>query len=412
MRVSEVFSCYNVDMNIYFSGVSGVGIGPLAQFALGAGFKVFGSDKSPTPFSLSGAEIEIGAQDGAFLEKVNAANPIDWFVYTSALPADHPELMTAARLNIKTTKRDDFINFLLTAKNLKLLAIAGTHGKTTTTSLIIWAAHQLQLPISYLVGTTLPWGMAGYYDPNSQYLVYEADEFDRNFLKFHPAVSVITAVDYDHPDIYKTRRDYLEAFEQFRFQSQAVINNVPIDTRLTLAGELRRRNATLALTAIMTVFPDLDENAVIAALNTFSGVGRRFEKIAEGVYSDYAHHPSEIHATLAMAWEVAKREGKAGVVAVYEPHQNSRQHEVRAGYPAAFAGVNKLYWLPTYLTREDASLEVLKPEQFIEQIPNSAPANMDENLANNIRKDIADNYLVLLMTAGPADEWLRKEFSK
>src|SRR5690606_5798559 len=111
-------------------------------------------------------------------------------------------------LGIKVAKRDELLARILHEKNLKLIAVAGTHGKTTTTGMMVWLLQQLGVPVSYSVGSTLSFGPSGKFDPKSEYFVYECDEFDRNFLHFHPYLSLITSVGYDHPDIYPTPENY------------------------------------------------------------------------------------------------------------------------------------------------------------------------------------------------------------
>lgn len=405
-------------MRIYISGISGTGMGPLALMAKKAGHTVFGSDKNAGPIvpelEKEGIEFEIGAQDGSFLEK---CGEIDWFVYTSALPKDHKELKMAENRGIKTSKRDEFIEFLVRELNLKMVAVAGTHGKTTTTSMIIWAAKKLGIPAAYLVGTTLGFAESGSFEENDKFFIYEADEYDRNFLAFHPWLSLITFVSYDHPDIYKTEEEYKEAFETFKSQSEKIIDGGEIDNRLSLAGAARREDATTALKAIKEMLEcaniEKTEEEIIEVLNSFPGVGRRFEKIAEGVYSDYAHHPEEIKATIEIANEESKRLKRKGVVAIYEPHQNTRQHEVKDGYKSVFNDAKKVFWLPTYLTREDESLKVLTPEDFIKDLddPGIAEAvEMNDDLASRLKNLAKEGYLILLMTAGPADAWLRNIF--
>jgi UDP-N-acetylmuramate--alanine ligase len=114
--------------------------------------------------------------------------------------------------DIKMSKRDELLSNLINEKNLKLVAIAGTHGKTTTTAMAIWLFKQLGIPVSYSVGGKLSFGDMGEYHPDSEYFVYEADEFDRNFLSFKPYISLIAGVDWDHADIYPTRDNYYDAF--------------------------------------------------------------------------------------------------------------------------------------------------------------------------------------------------------
>lgn len=406
-------------MNIYISGISGTGMGPLALMAKAAGFTVWGSDLMEgaiyDELVKAGVEVKIGPQDGEFLRE-KLAEGVDWFVYTSALPETHAELVMVREAGIKCTKRDDFTAFLVAKLGLKMVAVAGTHGKTTTTAMIVWTALKLGLPVSYIVGTTLGFALSGAYRVGDQYFVYEADEYDRNFLKYHPWLAVIPAVSYDHPDIYPMVEDYREAFRQFEGQSERVVKQSTFnEDDFKLAGEVRRKDAALAAEAIQAMAPEIRREKIVEILNEFPGVGRRFEKIAEGVYTDYAHHPEEIAATMGVVKDEKRLHGKKGIVVVYQPHQNTRQHEVRKDYKEAFAGADKIYWLPTYLTREDPDLPVLAPEELINGLVNkdvAETAGLSDELAEKLRDYVKDGYLVVLMTAGPADEWLREKFSK
>ena len=404
-------------MNVYFSGISGTGIGPLAELAQDAGYSVFGSDLAPGAISAALEERKInvsyGEQSGDFLQKVIEENGIDWFVYTSALPEDNAELKLARESGIKCTKRDEFLADLVDRKGLKMIAVAGTHGKTTTTAMIIWALKQLGIPASYLVGTTLSWDDSGKYQPESQYFIYEADEYDRNFLMYHPYISAITCIDYDHPDIYPTVEDYRNAFDQFMSQSKIVVKNTTVNSRIILVGGLRRQDASIALEVIERIAPELDFQKIIDVLNDFPGAGRRFERIVHGVFSDYAHHPNEIASTVKMAIELKERDNYAGLAVIYQPHQNTRQYEVRSGYKNAFVGADKIFWLPTYLTRENPDLAVLSPEELIEETATqnqTEVVDLDDSLAETIHQLHDQNWLIILMTAGPADGWLRKQF--
>ena len=403
-------------MKIYISGISGTGMGPLALMAKAAGFEVYGSDLAEgaiyAELVKAGVDVKIGVQDGNFLQE-KLKDGVDWFVYTSALPAEHPELKIAQAAGIKVTKRDELTAFLIEKLNLKMVAVAGTHGKTTTTSMIVFAALKLGLPVAYIVGTTLGFAPSGAYHEGDKYFVYEADEYDRNFLKFHPWLAILPFVSYDHPDIYPTKEEYLAAFEQFKSQSEKVIDEADA-SGFRIAGEARRRDAALAALAIQEMAPEIEMDKIVEILNEFPGVGRRFEKIAEGIYTDYAHHPEEIKATIDVAQDAARLEGKKGVVVVYQPHQNTRQHEVKDGYFDAFDGADKIYWLPTYLTRENPDLLVLGPADLIAIIrePSKAEAaEMDDNLFAKILQARDEGYLVILMTAGPADGWLRKKLA-
>ncbi|MBQ6149902.1 hypothetical protein IJI86_02935, partial [Candidatus Saccharibacteria bacterium] len=294
-------------MKIYISGISGTGMGPLALMAKKAGISVCGSDLHEGAIYQelvdAGIEIEIGKQDGEFL-KSKISDGVEWFVHTSALPETAPELKVAREAGIRISKRDNLTEFLIQKLGLKMVAVAGTHGKTTTTSMIIWACIKLGLPVSYVVGSTLGFAPSGSYKNEDKYFIYEADEYDRNFLKFHPWLSVIVSVSYDHPDIYKTPEEYVAAFEQFKSQSEKVISDASFSD-FKLAGEARRYDAGLAFEAVKEIIKNenlaISDEEIVKVLNEFPGVGRRFEKLADGIYTDYAHHPEEIKATMDVA---------------------------------------------------------------------------------------------------------------
>ena len=416
-------------MNIYFSGIGGVGIGPLAEIANDSGYDVAGSDleESLTVQELRQHGISVSTvQDGSFLQARHNDRPIDWFVHTSALPDNHPELALARKLGIHTAKRDELLSRIINDKGLKLIAIAGTHGKTTTTGMLVWTLQQLNIPVSYSIGTTISFGPGGKFDSKSEYFVYECDEFDRNFLHFTPYMSLIPSIDYDHSDTYPTEDNYLEAFRQFIIQSNHVITwedqhgelfkDLPqvdilglsdINTKLSIAGNHNRRNATLVQAAIKQLGVEDETSDILAR---FPGTGRRFEKLADNLYSDYGHHPTEIAATLQLASELSEH-----IVLVYQPHQNIRQHEIRSQYINQFGKAETIYWLPTYLAREDPNLPILKPDELIQNITNKNCVHIvdfNDELWDTIQQERAKGKLVLFMGAGKIDSWIRSKLAE
>jgi len=414
-------------MNIYFSGIGGVGIGPLAEIAHDAGNAVVGSDLAESPHTRElearGISVHLG-QDGTFLRETHQKTPLDWFIYTAALPDTHPELVAAKALGIRTGKRDEFLAALITEHNLQLIAIAGTHGKTTTTGMMVWALQQLNVPVSYSVGTTISFGPSGAYAPESHYFVYECDEYDRNLLYFSPAVSLLTSIDYDHPDTYPTEESYRATFRQYIDQSAHTIgwqrdleyiaqpsttaieslSASQLPSSLRIAGEHNRRNATLVLKALDYLgYKDVDKNTTI--LEQFPGTDRRFEKLADNLYSDYGHHPEEIAATLQLARELSDH-----VVLVYQPHQNWRQHFIRDEYTTQFERADTIYWLPTYLTRENPEQPVLTPEELTTHLTNRDDVvygELNDDLWQAIQAHRQSGALVLCMGAGSIDSWVR-----
>ncbi len=420
-------------MKLYFSGIGGVGLAPLAMIAKDCGFEVFGSDRSP---SLSSAELEKRGIEITYeqsLEEIQAAytkHNFDWLVVTAALPQSHPHIQFAKENNIKISKRDELLNVILAEKKLKLIAVAGTHGKTTTTAMVTWLFQQNNIPVSYLIGSNISFGPAGKYEEDSRYFVLECDEFDKNFLHFRPEISVITSLDYDHPDTYPTKEEYLECFNKFLGQTKEGIciweedsnklnlaevsakvysfnsKVVPYSNYLqliNLAGEHNRRNGFLSIVATLSALPKInDSNELLnqpkisleklnESLSSFPGTIRRFEKINHGLYSDYAHHPVEISATIQLAKEVQAKGKFNQLVIVYQPHQNLRQHEdsIQLGYKDCFHQTDKLYWLPTYLSREPEGTEILQPASIAQNLEGF---RLDPLNNNNNTKFIANNY--------------------
>jgi UDP-N-acetylmuramate--alanine ligase len=290
--------------------------------------------------------------------------------------------------------------------------------------MLIWLAKYFGIPLSYSVGTTLQWGPSGRYVPNSEYFVYECDEFDRNFLHFEPFVSLITTIDYDHPDTYPTKEEYLDAFRQFASQSESVVTWREYESILgtsntityldapselvRLHGEHNRRNASLILSALSTF--GLPARYAADGINKFPGTDRRFVRLAPGLYSDYGHTPTEIAATLQLAHELSDH-----VVLVYQPHQNVRQHEIIGQYNNdIFHDANEIYWLPTYLTRENPDLPTLTPQQLAKNIDKEKVhfAELDDSLWQEITAARNSGKLVLCMGAGTIDGWIREQLAK
>lgn len=417
-------------MRIYFAGIGGVGIGPLAAIAKEAGYDVSGYDQSASPMTEELAEKDIPVSIGSGLSEITAAQqqkPIDWLVVTSALPPNDPVLQLAKDNNIRISKRDELINQLVHDKRQFLIAISGTHGKTTITAMLTWLYQQFDIPESHSIGTLVSFAPSGKFSDDGQSFIYEADEYDRNMLQFHPDISLITALDYDHPDTYPTPDDYKQAFRQFIQQSKKVFmwqkdadylglrpdrkimivdDMLTQESAVTLPGAHNRRNALLACAVFDSTFPELTLEQIIAAINEFPGTQRRFERLAENIYSDYAHHPTEIVATMQLAGELSHK-----VVVIYQPHQNVRQYDVAGLYGKCFDGAKHVYWLPTFLTREQPDLEVLTPQQLIAKLDNpqiAEPAELNDQLVTTVKDELSHDALVIFMGAGDIDKWARQ----
>ncbi len=432
-------------MHIFFSGIGGTAIGPLAMIAKQAGHEVSGSDKQDSQYikylkSQGIPDIYVG-QTREAIAFTHSQKPIDWYVYSSAVQIeqpDHPELQFVAEQGIKHSKRDLLLTHLIKDKQLKLIGVAGTHGKTTTTAMLIWLLKSLDMPLSYSVGAKISFGDMGVYDPKSEYFVLEADEFDRNFLSFSPYMAVISGIAYDHHEIYPTEDAYRQAFREYLGKSawrllwqsdmqklgmEMDASYVSIDDadpnieKLVLPGLVNRRNAWLVISAVNHI-TKVPVEKLIANMNKFPGVSRRMEKIRPHLYTDYAHTVEKIAGAIEIGLEVAKQQGRELIV-VYEPLTNRRIHHTRAQHRDLFNKVSKLYWVPSYLAREDPNLPVLTPIELITELSpetkvKAEAAELNQQLKKNIKHHRKHGGLVLCLSGGGGgslDEWLRKEFS-
>lgn len=429
-------------MHIYFSGVGGTAIGPLAMIAAQAGYSVSGSDKQDSQYihylrSHGVDNIHIG-QGYDQIKAIHDTQPIDWYVYSSAVAIenpDAPELKFCQEHGIKSSKRDELLNKIIGDKKLKLIAIAGTHGKTTTTAMVIWLFKQLGIPVSYSVGAKIPFGDMGQYQVGSEYFVYECDEFDRNFLAFRPFASLITGVTWDHHEIFPTRQDYQQAFREFIGQSTrtflwqedfkylglendstlSVLESDPDQEELiNIAGFYNRLDAWLAANTVAKI-SGKSVHEVALLLADFLGLQRRMEQIIPGLYSDYAHTPEKIRGAMSVALEMATQNSQQ-VVVVYEPLTNRRQHYMLDDYKDCFAGAKRVYWIPSYLAREDPSQPIISPQELITHLSDPSvakPLDRDESLKQTIQKHLDQGDMVVAMAGGGGDsldEWIRANF--
>jgi UDP-N-acetylmuramate--alanine ligase len=275
----------------------------------------------------------------------------------------------------------------------------------------------------------------GHYDSESEYFVYEADEFDRNFLAFEPAISLVTGVSWDHHEIFPTREDYQAAFREFISQSQqtfiwqedadylgnsfgtsvtVVDSGDPEINQLALKGQYNRLDAWLAAAGVMHATNQPGEK-LIEAINRFPGLSRRMEEIVPNLYSDYAHTPEKIRGAMSVALEMSQESGQ-DLIVVYEPLTNRRQHYMQGEYKDVFDGASHVYWIPSYLAREDPDQRVIPPAELIEQLSDpsiATPMERDEKLKTVIEEHLAKGDMVVGMAGGGGgslDDWLRGNF--
>lgn len=365
---------------LHFVGIGGAGMSGLALVARALGASVTGSDRaadSPALGRLRAAEIQIA--HGHCADHVPAYAEV---VVSSAIPEDNPERRAGRDAGLIELHRADLLAELTRAK--PTLAVTGTHGKTTTSSMIVHALRGAGLDPSYLVGgdvrstgSNAGWG-------NGDWLVVEADESDRSLLKLSAAIAVLTNAELDHHATYASRREVDATFREFLSRADQVViwdrpelvalaegrpttaYDVPrpelhpggssfelagVRVELSVPGAHNALNAAAALTACALAGADPERAA--AALADFGGAGRRFERLgttAVGalVVDDYAHHPTEVRATLHAARTLRSER----VVAVFQPHLFSRTAREAAAFGAALALADLVVVLDVYGARE------------------------------------------------------------
>jgi UDP-N-acetylmuramate--alanine ligase len=363
------------DRPLHFVGIGGAGMSGLALVAHALGARVTGSDRAPYagPLRALGIEPAVGHAAG----HVPAGAEV---VYSSAIPADNPERTTGA----PQLHRADLLGELTRLK--PTIAVTGTHGKTTTASMLVHAMRGAGMDPSYLVGGEVRSTGANAGWGSGEWLIVEADESDRSLLKLEPTIAVLTNAELDHHTTYASQRDVDETFRAFLAKAREAVVwarpellalaggtaatpfDVPdpeltaggsrfaldgVAVELPVPGAHNARNAAAALTAARLAGADLA--AAAAALRDFAGAGRRFERLgktASGalVVDDYAHHPTEVAATLAAARTLAPRR----LVAAFQPHLYSRTQREARHFGHALAAADLAVVLDVYPARERA----------------------------------------------------------
>ena len=360
---------------LHFVGIGGAGMSGLALIAAALGAEVSGSDRAPSSYTERLREHGIDPVFGHAAANVPAGAEV---VYSTAVPADNPERLAAAT----ELHRADLLAEIAALR--RCLAVTGTHGKTTTTGMVVAALQGAGMDPSYVVGGELRSTGANAGWGAGEWIVVEADESDRSLLKLRPEIAILTSAELDHHSTYASLLDLEETFRTFmaragegavvwdRTQLRAMCpgGGVPydapdvalhpggsrfrwrgIEVSLSVPGAHNAVNAAGALTAC--ALAGADPAAAAAALAEFSGARRRMERVGETsvgavVYDDYAHHPTEVAATIAAARSLVARR----LVAVFQPHLYSRTRALARPFGRALAAADAVVVLGIYPARE------------------------------------------------------------
>jgi UDP-N-acetylmuramate--alanine ligase len=434
-------------------GIGGIGMSALARYFKATGRNVAGYDRTPTSLTneLINSGIDIHFEDNIKLIPEDYLNKEDTLVIiTPAIPDDHNELGLFRKSNFTLLKRSEVLGHI--AGNSKNIAVAGTHGKTTVSTMIAHLLSQSDLSCSaFLGGISRNFNSNLVFSETSDYIVTEADEFDRSFLRFSPYISVVTAIDADHLDIYGTKSELEKAFEQFvnqtvtdgkivakkslKLKLKSVYDyytytladkadfyaeNIILDKgtytfdiitptvkiknlKLQQPGLVNVENA-VAATAVSYLL-GVDEVVIRKGLGTFRGIVRRFDyRIKEGniIYiDDYAHHPKELTAFIE---SVRLLYPDRKITGVFQPHLYSRTRDFADEFAESLDKLDELILLDIYPARELPLKGVTSRIIFDRvSIKNKELCNKEELMGILGNKNIE---VLLTMGAGDIDQYV------
>jgi UDP-N-acetylmuramate--alanine ligase len=341
---------------LHFIGIGGAGMSGLALVCARLGATVSGSDRAESSYMErlreAGLEPVVGHDAANLPEDAEV-------VVSTAIGEDNPELAAARERGIEPIHRGELLAQLCAEK--RLIAVAGTHGKTTTTSMLVWALRALGADPAFFVGGEVPGlgadgsGAANAGWGEGEWVVAEADESDASFLRLAPEIAVVTNIEMDHHSRWGSVAELRQAFARFSAGARVAEFDEghpgPAELRLAVPGRHNLLNARAALAAIELA--GLDTTAAAESLSTFPGVRRRLELKGERggtvVYDDYAHHPTEVRAALS----ALRGLGSGRLIAVFQPHLYSRTKAFGEGFGAALALADEALVLDVYAAREE-----------------------------------------------------------
>ena len=439
-------SIFKRKKKFHFVGIGGIGMSGLAEILMNMGHVVCGSDRQLSEITdylqKKGARIVKGHAEQ------NVADDTDFLIYSSAVPQDNPELQAARRKGIPLMKRAQLLGQIFNRHFG--LAVAGTHGKTTTTSMIGQILIKAGLDPTIVVGGRLHNLMTNARLGKSAYMVTEADEYDRSFLTLFPRVAVITSLEADHLDIYRDLNDLRETF--LKFANQVSFDGLVVacaddenvrqllpeihPTTLTYAIEAEarfkanilqtkarqttfeiyhqgqmlnqvtlqvpgRHNVLNALAAFVVAHElEIEHPVIVQALADFKGVERRFDILAEKegilVVDDYAHHPTEVSATL----QAARAGWQKRLIAVFQPHLFSRTKDFYKAFARALQAADLVIINKIYPAREEP-MPGVSGKLISDQLGEKALyLEQEEELLDYLKKTVRPDDLVLFLGAG------------
>lgn len=418
--------------SIDFIGIGGIGMSALARWALNKNIVVSGYDAIESDITkyleAEGADIRYEKKLTNF---INDSEKL--VVYTPAISKNHPQIVDALNKNLKIIKRAELLGYI--AKQGVCLAVAGTHGKTTTSCLLAWIISNSGIPVQGFFGGISKNFESNYLEGEAGITIVEADEFDRSFLHLEPSLSVITSTDPDHLDYYKTQTQLEKAFEDFAKKSKKCFIHKDIKTisgdtyglgdhkfgadnilsdegsqffdlildgkryknvHSGMAGEHNIENSIAAATLAYQV--GVSAENIINGIESFKGVKRRFEILinnTNNIYiDDYAHHPTEIKKLINSVKKIFP--GKP-IAMLFQPHLFSRTQDFLESFKEVLSEIDMLGILPIYGAREKP-IPGINSQKLVNLIPKSNIISFE-----NGTKWLCDQKNYVQITAGAGD---------
>lgn len=439
----------NEGAHIHFIGIGGISMSGLAAILLQKGYKVSGSDRQKTHITDKLEKLGAVIHEGHDAKNICGA---DLVVHTAAVHSDNPEMKEAVKNNIHLIDRAECLGAIMKLyKNA--VGIAGTHGKTTTTAMMTHALLYADKDPTVSIGGELDAIGGNIRAGKSDYFITEACEYTNSFLKFYPYIAVITNIEEDHLDFFSGIEEIRDSFSAFagltKNSGYVVANGDDENVRLALKddelktiyygkdsksdyyyenlkincgypefdvmykGEKRCRVKinvpgihnvmnTLAVCAVCDLL-GIDPETASKGIETFNGIHRRFEKLGTlngaAVIADYAHHPTEIAATLKAAKEFEYNK----MWCVFQPHTYTRTKTLWDSFLECFVNVDKLVMTHIYAAREQFD-GVTRADKLAEQIQNKGIDTIYieefDEICSYLRKEVTDNDIVFIMGAG------------
>lgn len=420
-------------MRIFCIGIGGIGLSAVAQLYKAQGYTVSGSDAMASDITESLTADDISVIRGHHEKNIPAK--CDLVIYSEAIPESNPERIEAERRNLKCVTFAQALGML--SEKRKVIAITGAHGKTTTTGMLTSIFLQTPLDPTIMIGSKMP-QLSGrnYRVGTGEYFLAEACEYRRNFLSLTPHILLINSLEPDHLDYFSSESDYIYAYQQLaekmsehgtiivRDDERSKLSELNIKARvktfsrtnlsadfgpsilngvhLQVYGEHNRHNALAAWAVAKSI--GVDESAITKGLESFTGTWRRLELKGQlngaPVYDDYAHHPTEIRATLQA---VKEAHPDKNIIAIFQPHQYNRTIKLKDQFAVSFANANKVYIPSIYKVRDsEQDVAAITVSDFTAAINVNTPAvHLSESaIVDKLKSEATPNDVIVVMGAG------------